>query len=495
MKNSAYILLTLLALLFACTKTELCEEGDHPHRAGVRFAYDWSTVNSDPRVSFHGTMPSTEKDTVMLTIVKRIIGTEITGCVFNVIKNKGYYLTNAPAAPVLPTDDGSTDDSASGGSPAGDDDTDDTTPTTDGDDSGTPATDGDGGTDGDPASGGSPAGDGDGTDTGTDGGTDSGSGGASARAGETPVPATAQEVFDVDLFKIRPGTFKMVTVNRDTTEFDYTELLRYLEYGVEDGTTLHELCMEYKRYGYGSPKLRHQVPGWADYNIYGGADNFLQPDLPPIYYDSIAPCDIDRNSEQVFTFKPIQLTQNIDIRFHIRKEGHAGKGDAPSFAIENVYAEISGIPYRLNLSSDVFDIKNTAKMRFTCKLENGNGNEITDALDNNYLLCHGNIDVLSLVNAPNDEVTTGPGILQLMIKVKDRQKMLRARVNLYYAIDRAKLYKATEDGKWAVRRKDHGVLEIDTDLIINDDATITQDEDGGLDKWVEVGRDEIIVDA
>ena len=134
-------------------------------------------------------------------------------------------------------------------------------------------------------------------------------------------------------------------------------------------------------------------------------------------------------------------------------------------------------------------------MRFTCKLENGNGNEITDALDNNYLLCHGNIDVLSLVNAPNDEVTTGPGILQLMIKVKDRQKMLRARVNLYYAIDRAKLYKATEDGKWAVRRKDHGVLEIDTDLIINDDATITQDEDGGLDKWVEVGRDEIIVDA
>ena len=182
----------------------------------------------------------------MLTIVKRIIGTEITGCVFNVIKNKGYYLTNAPAAPVLPTDDGSTDDSASGGSPAGDDDGDDTTPT-DGDDSGTPATDGDGGSDGDPASGGSPAGDGDGTDGGTDGGTDSGSGGASARAGETPVPATAQEVFDVDLFKIRPGTFKMVTVNRDTTEFDYTELLRYLEYGVEDGTTLHELCMEYKR--------------------------------------------------------------------------------------------------------------------------------------------------------------------------------------------------------------------------------------------------------
>ena len=461
MKNSAYILLTLLALLFACTKTELCEEGDHPHRAGVRFAYDWSTVNSDPRVSFHGTMPSTEKDTVMLTIVKRIIGTEITGCVFNVIKNKGYYLTNAPAASVLPTDG---DDSTSGGSPAGD-----------GDDTGGSDT-GDGGT---PTTG-------DGGDGGTDGGTDTP---APARVGEDPVPVIPQEVFDVDLFKIRPGTFKMVTVNRDTTEFDYTELLQYLEHGIEDGTTLHELCMEYKRYRYGSSKLRNQVPGWQDYNLYGGADNFLQPDLPPIYYDSISPCDIGRNTEQQFTFRPIQLTQNIDIRFHIRK-----KVDVEPFLIDSVCAEISGIPYRLNLSRDVFDIRNTAKMRFMCKLEDGNGHVIDDTPTNEYLLCHGNIDVLSLVNAPNPDTRRGPGIMQLMVKIKDH-KTIRVKVNLFNAIERANLYKTIDDGEWAYRRKDHGVLEIDTQLVIDEKAVLPSESGNGMEEWIQAGLDDIVVDT
>ena len=98
MKYSAYIVIALMALLAACTKAELCEEGDHPHRAGVRFAYDWSLANSDARVSFHGAMPN-QRDTVMLTIAKRIIGTELTGCCFHVLKNKGFYLTNAPVAP------------------------------------------------------------------------------------------------------------------------------------------------------------------------------------------------------------------------------------------------------------------------------------------------------------------------------------------------------------------------------------------------------------
>lgn len=469
MKNSAYILLTLLALLFACTKAELCEEGDHPHRAGVRFAYDWSTVNSDPRVSFHGTMPSTEKDTVMLTIVKRIIGTEITGCVFNVIKNKGYYLTNAPAASVLPTDG---DDSTSGGSPAGD-----------GDDTGGSDT-GDGGT---PTTG-------DGGDGGTDGGTDTP---APARVGEVSASAPAQEVFDVDLFKIRPGTFKMMTVNRDTTEFLYNDILTYIESSWAEAK-LHDLCVEYKRYRYGSAKLRNQVPGWTDYNIYGNpdetghpsADNYLQPDMAPVYYDSIAPCDIARNSEQLFTFKPELLTQNIDIRFHIRK-----KVDVMPFSIEAVYADISGIPFRINLSTGLFDIRNTAKMMFTCKMEDANGNEIVDDDANTYLLCHGNIDVLSLVNAPNADVIRGPGIMQLMIRLKDNSKVIRLRINLRHAIERANLYQAIDDGAWAHRRKAYGTLEIDTGLVIDEKFVITNDEEGGLDKWIDIGKDEIIVDA
>ena len=291
----------------------------------------------------------------------------------------------------------------------------------------------------------------------------------------------------------------MVTINRDTTEFLYDELYNYLEHGIENGTALHDLNVEYKRYKYGSPRLRGQIPGWTDYNIYGNpddaghpsADNYLQPDLPPVYYDSIAPCDIAIHSEQLFTFKPELLTQNIDIRFHIRK-----KVDVAPFSIEAVYADISGIPFRMNLSTGLFDIRNTAKMMFTCKLEDGNGNVITDNDANTFLLSHGNIDVLSLVNAPNDDVTRGPGIMQLMIKIKNNPKVVRVRVNLFHAIERAKLYKPSdEDGAWAHRRKAYGVLEIDTNLVIDEKFVITNDEDGGLDKWVEVGRGDIIIDA
>ena len=292
--------------------------------------------------------------------------------------------------------------------------------------------------------------------------------------------------------------FKCITVNRDTTEFDYKEIIEYVETGWPE-TTLRELCVEYKRYGYRSPKLRNPIPGWSDYNIYGNpdedgypaADNYLQPDMTPVYYDSISPVTISRNVEQEFTFHPILLTQNIDIRFHIRK-----KVDVAPFAIDAVYADISGIPYRLNLSTDLFDIRNTAKMQFTCQLEDANGNKITDSNTNEYLLCHGNIDVLSLVNAPNPDVTRGPGIMQLMITLRGTNKPIRLRINLFHAIERANLYKADNDGAWAHRRKAYGTLEIDTGLVIDEKAVITNDEEGGIDKRIVVGQeDDIVVDA
>ena len=134
-------------------------------------------------------------------------------------------------------------------------------------------------------------------------------------------------------------------------------------------------------------------------------------------------------------------------------------------------------------------------MQFTCQLEDANGNKITDSNTNEYLLCHGNIDVLSLVNAPNPDVTRGPGIMQLMITLRGTSKIIRLRINLFHAIQRANLYKADNDGAWAHRRKAYGTLEIDTGLVIDEKAVITNDEEGGLDKWIDIGKDEIIVDA
>ena len=498
MKSYRYISIALMALLLmmtaACTKAELCNDAEHPHRAGVRFDYDWATnVTSDVKATHQ--LPDS-----MLVIVKRIIGTELTGCRVSATDGKGYYLFNGPIP--IPAADTSGNDNTSGNDDTGDNTgTDDNTGndnTGDGDANteGTDAGDNAGADNtGNDVAGGSAGDDADAGDN-TDG-TDN-TGGTDAGDDPAPIPDVPGYNAPTDLFKVRPGMFKCITVNRDTTEFDYKEIIEYVETGWPE-TTLRELCVEYKRYGYRSPKLRNPIPGWSDYNIYGNpdedgypaADNYLQPDMTPVYYDSISPVTISRNVEQEFTFHPILLTQNIDIRFHIRK-----KVDVAPFAIDAVYADISGIPYRLNLSTDLFDIRNTAKMQFTCQLEDANGNKITDSNTNEYLLCHGNIDVLSLVNAPNPDVTRGPGIMQLMITLRGTNKPIRLRINLFHAIERANLYKADNDGAWAHRRKAYGTLEIDTGLVIDEKAVITNDEEGGLDKWIVVGQeDDIVVDA
>jgi hypothetical protein len=284
--------------------------------------------------------------------------------------------------------------------------------------------------------------------------------------------------------------FKMIAINRDTTEFDYSQVLNYVD-NVEQGTTLGDICVEYKRYSSTSDKLRGAIAGWTDYNIYGGDANYLQPDMIPVYYDTIAPVTIARGTQQQFQFKPVILTQNIDIRFHLRKKYEE---DDVKFKVEGVFGAISGIPYRVNLSSGLIDTEKTAKMQFTCDLQDENGNAMTDSEDNEQpMVCHGNIDVLTLVNAPDPNRIRGPGILQLMIRIKDK-KTIRVKVNLYNAIKRANLYQSVDDSSWARLRKRHGVIEIDTDLVI-DEKTVLPSEDGGMDVWIQAGKDDIVVDT
>ena len=242
--------------------------------------------------------------------------------------------------------------------------------------------------------------------------------------------------------------------------------------------------------------MRGAIAGWTDYNIYGGDANYLQPDMIPVFYDTIAPVAISRGIQQQFQFKPVVMTQNIDIRFHLRKKYNDGadENNKNRFQVEGIYGGISGIPYRVNLSSGLIDTENTGKMMFTCDLQDENGNPFTDSEDNEQsMVCHGNIDVLTLVNSPDASRLRGPGILQLMIRIKDK-KTIRVKVNLYNAIERARLYEAVDDSNWARLRKRKGVLEIDTDLVI-DEQTVLPSEDGGMEVWVQAGKDDIVVDT
>ena len=480
MKYSAYIVIALMALLAACTKAELCEEAEHPHKAGVQFAFDWSGVNSDARAAFHETEPGTQDS--MLVIAKRIIGTRITGCRVDAKDGNGFYLFDGNIGDIILN-------------PGGDS-------TTDGSD-GSDGTDGTDGTDGsDGSDGGSDATIPDGSPSGSPASSPSGFLAASGatRAAST-LPAAPGYTVSTDQFRVQPGTFKFITVNFDKEEFLYDELYDYVGDGVTANTYLRDLCVRYKLYRYNSPLLHDYIPDWPDYNVYGPRDEYgmptgeiyLQPDLMPVYYDSISPLIIDKNTTQKFTFRPSILTQNIDIFFDVHKVTDGD--DGIPFAIDTVCAEISGIPYRLNLSRDVFDIKNTGKMRFECWREDDTGQRLRlkDTEASTDIHYHANIDVFSIVNSADASAFRGPGILQLMIKIKG-MKTIHARINLHETIAKAMLFNSTDDGLWAYRRKDHGVLRIATTLVIDKQAVLPS-EHSGLEIWTNAGDDDILVDT
>ena len=138
------------------------------------------------------------------------------------------------------------------------------------------------------------------------------------------------------------------------------------------------------------------------------------------------------------------------------------------------------------------DSRQRGRKRNRCRSRSAK--EHKDTGTNTELYCHGNIDVLSVVNAHDSTTTKGPGIMQVMIFVKGYQP-IRGMINLYHCIRRANLINDVGDGVWARKRKNHGVLQIDSDLLIDENLIITEDGDGGLDRWISLDEQEIVIDT
>ena len=287
-------------------------------------------------------------------------------------------------------------------------------------------------------------------------------------------------------FRLRSGIYKLLAFNRDDKEFIYDDIDNYIR--TDDGDKqVSDLNIEYKRYSYDDPELRGTISYWKDYNNYGGSANYIQPDITPIYYDSITPIRVDDQDLSNYVFKPNLLSQNIDVKFHIHK-----KVDVVPFIIDSVYTEISGIPCRVNLANGYIDVTETCKMLYKNHVRDATGKKIKDTNTNTELECHGTIDVLSVVNAPDEKVTYGPGILQVMIFVKNRSMPIRGKVNLYYPIRRANLYELTEDGLHAIRHKRHGTIDIEANLIIDENFLVTSDDESGFERWISTDETDVI---
>ena len=347
---------------------------------------------------------------------------------------------------------------------------------------------------------------------------------------DTPAPSTraATSSPESDRFSLPVGTYKFLTISCDTTELDYTNVYKFLNDNT--GMVLQDVDVSYKTYGIRDKGYRGFRPGWEDNNNYGA--RYMQPDVYPLFYDTIAPRDLNLGETMRCHFTPNALTQNIDVYLTIKK-----KSENNQFTIDSVQAELAGIPISLNLSTGYLDITKTAKLPFRMdryvdgqKLEvvkDSEGKIVSsgDTHESTEIECHGNIDCTGIVYNADPEALSGPGIMQLAIYLtiekkipiyqRDQNgdlvlddngqliiigyntmrsaKMIQGKINLFHTLREADLLEYLAGGRYVKKKVDHAVLRINADVELNAD-NISEESNEGMDSWVSSGSKDIIID-
>lgn len=333
------------------------------------------------------------------------------------------------------------------------------------------------------------------TDSPADDTSDSDEQNNSDEANSAPTINTTESHNEVKEFKILSGDYKFLAFNMDDTELDYSEVFNYMV-DTKNQIKLQDIYVSYKSYQKNDPALRRPTDDWVDYNPYA---QYIQADMPAVYFDTIESKKIIYKQPAECAFKPKPLTQDIDIIFKIQKEGGV------KLAVDSVIAEIAGIPHKINLSNGFVDITKTYKMLFKMDMESTDGKPIEeDNATNKQIVCKKNINVTSVVKSSSEDMTVGPGILQVMIFVTattknndtgeeyEFKKKIQGKINLCNTIDEAGLIEITDDGTHARRSKAHGTLNIKDLLKIDGRSIVENTEENKIDRWINSSN--IIVD-
>ena len=284
------------------------------------------------------------------------------------------------------------------------------------------------------------------------------------------------------------GEYRFYTLPLDDKEIDYSELHAFVE-GNSVDIPIHNVGVTYRDYDISDPELKRKLTEWDDFNSYA---KYMQPDASPLFYDSTQVISVERDEQLSHTFHPKSLSQTVDINFSINKDV-----SKTPFIIDEVWAEISGIPRYINLSNCHLDITKTAKMMFPVSLT-----PAEDSFENKRLACSGTINVPGIVNVQRQKGDTdqevmrkihGPGIMQVIIyghavdpiTGRTRHKKWQGIINLYQPIKNADLMQVAVDGTYVTKKRDHGTINVNANLTIDGDKIVSDSEgDNGLGKWI-----------
>lgn len=296
----------------------------------------------------------------------------------------------------------------------------------------------------------------------------------------------------IEYFKVKSGEYKFLCFNGSNEEIDYTSVDKFI---YQKDVDMHDLYFNFKTYEKESPKLNRIIPKWTDYNNYTG---YMQPAVRAVYYDTLTVRSLvaNRTYHEVFTH-PKRLTQRLTFEFDIQKDLSGGL-----FTVDSVFAEVSGIPFSVNLSNGYIDITKTSRMMFRAKLEVGANKDSLDNDNNKKVHCTAMIDVPTLISSEYDDVYHGPGIMQIMVCCSAENpadptnrppKKFQGLINLYHTIQDAKLVTYTQDRQHVKKAKDYATLTIKADMVVNGASILkSNDENDGLDSWVPQGG--VIID-
>ena len=265
-------------------------------------------------------------------------------------------------------------------------------------------------------------------------------------------PLSGKNNRNLTQYLVRTGPYSVGGVGCSYKDFrgEYLDTIRH-------GYGSTELTMRQKMYEFGDETLRAALTkkkitlsGWTDYNGY--TKRYAQPLAKPLYRASSEMLYVERDqvTSMALTVEKRSLTLTID--FTIKKDLKA-----EPFIVQKVETELSGVPFQMELHSGVMPTDSTCKVFYPTKLTK------TDKYGASEVECTGTVEVMSLAAPRSPSLTSGPGLMQLLIYVKTQggeTRVLHGMVNLHNAIRRAALAEYSEDGLTMTHKATEATLTI-----------------------------------
>lgn len=272
-------------------------------------------------------------------------------------------------------------------------------------------------------------------------------------------------------FMVRQGEYRFIAFNNVINSEVFNDNMDnrwFTKPGVIDSAISEkDIKIYYRSYKLKDEHVNVSGKDWTDFNPY---TTYISGNAPPVYFHYTDVYSVNDMGVNKVKIRLNNATQEIELRFSIERE---------DVKINEVIAEISGIPCGMNLMTGVLDLTKTYKTLFTANDVSEDANSWSGV--SNYA---GNITVMGLAASNDRQLKTGPGIMQLAIYASaldengvEKPKVFHVGINLFNTINK---YAPVISGY-----NEKVILEVDKVLKIRRDEVLSNsDSDTGLDNWV-----------